>query len=283
MNDPSISFRPRIRPSPAHSFYPVPNRVLDFDIGKPCILNCRVIHGRSHTEVTLFLDQILPFHRRHFSIKLIRISCFKSLQEEKGAMPCPDKKVQSHCVVHCPFCFDAGNTLGEDREFEQTEFFLQKRDNAFGTGDNDSAFSSPDIHDRLMPIISYSSSNCLPFLRSVLGRGKIFLEGKRMERWQRALSESITSLSELARYIPIDLKLLGPVVARYPLRIPRPGRPAGLFRLSDPVPVLHEKKQDRGRGEFHQSEFIGSCSGVYRKKACHPGCHTLRRRPSTAY
>jgi len=42
-----------------------------------------------------------------------------------------------------------------------------------------------------------------------------------MERWQRALSESITSLSELARYIPIDLKLLGPVVARYPLRITR--------------------------------------------------------------
>ena len=72
-----------------------------------------------------------------------------------------------------------------------------------------------------MPIISYSSSNCLPFLRSVLRRGKIFLEVKRMERWQRALSESITSLSELARYIPIDLKLLGPVVARYPLRITR--------------------------------------------------------------
>ncbi len=42
-----------------------------------------------------------------------------------------------------------------------------------------------------------------------------------MERWQRALSESITSLSELARYIPIDPKLLGPVVARYPLRITR--------------------------------------------------------------
>jgi lysine 2,3-aminomutase len=72
-----------------------------------------------------------------------------------------------------------------------------------------------------MPIISYSSSNCFPFLRSVLGRGKIFFEGKRMERWQRALSESITSLDELARYIPIDPKLLGPVVARYPLRITR--------------------------------------------------------------
>lgn len=42
-----------------------------------------------------------------------------------------------------------------------------------------------------------------------------------MERWQRALSESITSLDELARYIPIDPKLLEPVVARYPLQITR--------------------------------------------------------------
>jgi len=70
-------------------------------------------------------------------------------------------------------------------------------------------------------MIPYSSLHCLSFLRSVLGRGKIFLEGKRMERWQRALSESITSLDELSRYIPIDSKLLGPVVARYPLRITR--------------------------------------------------------------
>jgi len=70
-------------------------------------------------------------------------------------------------------------------------------------------------------MIPYSSLRCLPFLRSVLGRGKIFLEGKRMERWQRALSESITSLDELARYIPIDPKLLGPVVDHYPLRITR--------------------------------------------------------------
>jgi len=70
-------------------------------------------------------------------------------------------------------------------------------------------------------MIPYSSLHCLSFLRSVLGRGKIFLEGKRMERWQRALSESISSLDELSRYIPIDSKLLGPVVARYPLRITR--------------------------------------------------------------
>ncbi|MCJ7705820.1 MAG: lysine 2,3-aminomutase, partial [Desulfobacterales bacterium] len=42
-----------------------------------------------------------------------------------------------------------------------------------------------------------------------------------MERWQRALSESITSLSELARYIPIDPGSLRPVVDHYPLRITR--------------------------------------------------------------
>lgn len=42
-----------------------------------------------------------------------------------------------------------------------------------------------------------------------------------MERWQRTLSESITSLDELARFLPIDIESLQPVIARYPLRITR--------------------------------------------------------------
>jgi len=40
-----------------------------------------------------------------------------------------------------------------------------------------------------------------------------------MERWQRTLSESITSLGELARFLPIHIGSLRPVVALYPLRI----------------------------------------------------------------
>ncbi len=42
-----------------------------------------------------------------------------------------------------------------------------------------------------------------------------------MERWQKILSESITSLDELARMLPIDIDLLRPVTDRYPLRITR--------------------------------------------------------------
>ncbi|MBM4308104.1 MAG: KamA family radical SAM protein [Deltaproteobacteria bacterium] len=40
-----------------------------------------------------------------------------------------------------------------------------------------------------------------------------------MEQWQRTLSESITSLDELARFFPIDIESLRPVIVRYPLRI----------------------------------------------------------------
>ncbi len=42
-----------------------------------------------------------------------------------------------------------------------------------------------------------------------------------MERWQKALSESITSLEELACHLPIDIESLRPVTERYPLRITR--------------------------------------------------------------
>jgi len=42
-----------------------------------------------------------------------------------------------------------------------------------------------------------------------------------MERWQKLLSESISSLDELALFFPIDKDLLLPVVRRYPLRITR--------------------------------------------------------------
>lgn len=42
-----------------------------------------------------------------------------------------------------------------------------------------------------------------------------------MERWQKTLSESITSLDELARFLPIDIESLQPVISRYPLRITR--------------------------------------------------------------
>jgi len=40
-----------------------------------------------------------------------------------------------------------------------------------------------------------------------------------MERWQKTLSESITSLEELASFFPIDIESLRPVVERYPLQI----------------------------------------------------------------
>ncbi len=39
-----------------------------------------------------------------------------------------------------------------------------------------------------------------------------------MERWQRALSESITSLEELAHFLNIDGESIQPVIDRYPLR-----------------------------------------------------------------
>ncbi len=42
-----------------------------------------------------------------------------------------------------------------------------------------------------------------------------------MERWQRALSESITSLEELAHFLNIDGESIQPVIDRYPLRITR--------------------------------------------------------------
>ncbi|MBS3918966.1 MAG: KamA family radical SAM protein [Deltaproteobacteria bacterium] len=42
-----------------------------------------------------------------------------------------------------------------------------------------------------------------------------------MERWKKTLSESITSLDELARFLPIDIESLQPVISRYPLRITR--------------------------------------------------------------
>ncbi len=42
-----------------------------------------------------------------------------------------------------------------------------------------------------------------------------------MERWQKVLSESISSLDELALFFPIDKDLLLPVVRRYPFRITR--------------------------------------------------------------
>ncbi|MBM4341335.1 MAG: KamA family radical SAM protein [Deltaproteobacteria bacterium] len=42
-----------------------------------------------------------------------------------------------------------------------------------------------------------------------------------MERWQKTLSESITSLDELARFVRIDIESLRPVIPRYPLRITR--------------------------------------------------------------
>jgi lysine 2,3-aminomutase len=40
-----------------------------------------------------------------------------------------------------------------------------------------------------------------------------------MERWQKTLSESITSLDELTRVFAVDIESLRPVIARYPLRI----------------------------------------------------------------
>ncbi len=42
-----------------------------------------------------------------------------------------------------------------------------------------------------------------------------------MERWQKILSESITSIDELARFLPIDTESLRPVTERYPLRVTR--------------------------------------------------------------
>lgn len=42
-----------------------------------------------------------------------------------------------------------------------------------------------------------------------------------MERWQKILSESISSLDELALFFPIDKGLLLPVVRQYPFRITR--------------------------------------------------------------
>lgn len=42
-----------------------------------------------------------------------------------------------------------------------------------------------------------------------------------MERWQKILLESITSLDELARLLPMDIESLRSVVSRYPLRITR--------------------------------------------------------------
>jgi lysine 2,3-aminomutase len=42
-----------------------------------------------------------------------------------------------------------------------------------------------------------------------------------MERWQKILSESITSLDELARFLPIEIEPLKPVIDRYPLRLTR--------------------------------------------------------------
>lgn len=42
-----------------------------------------------------------------------------------------------------------------------------------------------------------------------------------MERWQKILSESITSLEQLARLLPIEVESLRPIVSRYPLRITR--------------------------------------------------------------
>ncbi len=42
-----------------------------------------------------------------------------------------------------------------------------------------------------------------------------------MERWQKILSESITSLDELALALPIEKEWLRPVVKQYPLRITR--------------------------------------------------------------
>ncbi len=42
-----------------------------------------------------------------------------------------------------------------------------------------------------------------------------------MERWQKILSESITSLDELSRFLPVDVELLHPVTDRYPLRVTR--------------------------------------------------------------
>lgn len=40
-----------------------------------------------------------------------------------------------------------------------------------------------------------------------------------MERWQKILSESITSLDELVRFLPVDIESIRSVVNRYPLRI----------------------------------------------------------------
>ncbi len=42
-----------------------------------------------------------------------------------------------------------------------------------------------------------------------------------MERWQKILSESITSIDALARFLPIDAESLRPVTERYPLRVTR--------------------------------------------------------------
>lgn len=42
-----------------------------------------------------------------------------------------------------------------------------------------------------------------------------------MERWQKILSESISSLDELALFFPIDKEFLLPVVSRYPFQITR--------------------------------------------------------------
>jgi lysine 2,3-aminomutase len=55
------------------------------------------------------------------------------------------------------------------------------------------------------------------FLRSDFKKDRMLC----MERWQKILSESITDLNQLASHLPVDPESLGPVVARYPLRITR--------------------------------------------------------------
>jgi len=64
-----------------------------------------------------------------------------------------------------------------------------------------------------------------------------------MERWQKALTTSITDIRELADHFSIDIDSLEPVVKRYPMRITRyylglikkPGDPIWLQCVPDPL------------------------------------------------
>lgn len=87
-----------------------------------------------------------------------------------------------------------------------------------------------------------------------------------MERWQRTLSGSITTLDDLARFVPIDIESLRPVIARYPLRITH--HYLSLIKeQNDPIwrqciPDPHELKQDTLSNDPLNEEYLTFAPGL---------------------